>query len=118
MFGTGVNNHLISSSESMTLLEDGLDAPNPLREASPDPPIDIPSTSDGLSFAPHEYKPVFGYLRKLAQKGTRDIPVLYPTSKNMQDFSAYIESIERKGVHLKSGIVKVNQKHFLLDPVV
>ena len=56
---------------------------------------------------PHHYSPVFGPNNKLNKKGTREIPVFYPTMKDMQNFSAYVETIEKKGAHLESGIAKV-----------
>lgn len=55
----------------------------------------------------HKYVPRFGPNVKLQHKGTREISVFYPTPKEMSDFSAYIEAIERKGAHLESGIAKV-----------
>lgn len=63
--------------------------------------------SDGTRFEPHKYKPIFDGRSNLLNKGTRPIPVLRPNIKEMQNFPAYIESIERKGMHLESGIVKV-----------
>jgi hypothetical protein len=59
---------------------------------------------------PHKYTPVFGPSTKLRRKGTHAIPVLYPNQKDMLNFSAYIEKIERDGRHLESGIAKVLTK--------
>lgn len=72
----------------------------------------IESTQTPVSTAepmpkPHEYKPKFGPKSKLSDKGTRQIPIFYPTMNEMSDFSAYIEQIERKSAHLESGIAKV-----------
>jgi hypothetical protein len=92
-------------------LEDGLEAENPLMEATidSDSPLDIPTPSTSEpKLIPHEYKPLYGPNQKLNQKGTREIPVLYPSFKDMKDFPAYIDQIEKKGIHLESGIAKVS----------
>jgi hypothetical protein len=93
-----------------SVIKDGLDAENPLLEANldSDSPLDIPSPSQtDPKLIPHKYKPLYGPNQKLNRKGTREIPVLYPTAKEMQNFPAYIECIERKGIHLESGVAKV-----------
>lgn len=98
-------------SDEPPSIEDGLEAENPLLKAiiDSDSPIDIPLLSDkDPKLIPHEYKPTYRPNQKLNQTGTREIPVLYPTPKEMQDFPAYIELIEKKAIHLESGIAKVS----------
>lgn len=96
------------SEDDSPLLKDGLEAENPLLETSLDSPPDIPMPSaKGPKLFPHLYKAQFGPNQKLQQKGTHEIPVLHPSLKEMQDFATYIEQIEKKGVHLEAGIVKV-----------